>query len=155
MKFFTSLVTNCHAYIARIKIDPKNVKITNILSAVSYDYMFSSSWRKQKWDQKKLIEDLTVLHTIRPITIRVEWLTFPITRSTHPIITYHYQGWWFVVMWYQYSFRTIVAKEGNKEIFCLNTTYIFIHWNKASYYVLVHALEVKIRTAISAKKLSA
>ena len=29
--------------IARIKIDPKNVKITNILSAVSYDYMFSSS----------------------------------------------------------------------------------------------------------------
>jgi len=29
--------------ITRIKIEPKNVKITNILSAVSYDYMFTSS----------------------------------------------------------------------------------------------------------------
>ena len=151
MKFFYILSQQTAMPITRIKIpltynSKECFKITNILSAVSYGYTCLVHLEKPKLDPKSWSK-------IWPI--RVEWLTFPKTRSAHPNITYHYQGWWFVVMWYQYSFRTIVAKEGNKEIFCLNTTYIFIHWNKTSYYVLVHALEVKIRTAISAKKLSA
>ena len=38
--------------IARIKIDPKNVKITNILSAVSYGYTCLVHLEKPKLDPK-------------------------------------------------------------------------------------------------------